>query len=678
MRSSRGKNSNSPILAGVLVMVLMVVGGAIWLLFEGETTPVEGDGPLDGPVVVRETAPMQVPEVPDIESEPELMDVPVSLRPVPNQAQFVAEVGTMLRRVSGRVISNNGQPVANCQLKLYKGNPLLVNVNFAGSRKVVDSSTISGQDGSFELLSVPVGRDFILVGEHDDFATTELGNLHVTVARDLTGIVLRMEPGATIEGVVASATGSPIAEARIELFDAIASVQLPPAERLPWKIVFSDNNGQYSFEHVSANSLKVRVQAPGFESQSRMLSFALDARASDRTVDFSLKDGMSLPGRVVDESGNPIPDVRVEATSLTKDYQGTALSNSDRAGFFLLEGMGDNQYYQVRATAKGYSNKVNPKVHVDDGELLIEMEQRLYVEGAVVDHSGSPIRSYSLTLMRAAEGRDPMFLNDTRNFSAADGQFVFDNLDPGSYALEARAKGMAPSWSEPFAVIRTDDPAPIVNITMGLGGTVTGQVLNTLGAAVPNALVKLNANNHLDSPIQGIFAALGGSGASKRKIQTRTDGKGQFSFSNVRAGTYQLASTHASYAPATVNNVVVLDDAVGSNLSVTIHLPRSAGIAGFAMDSNARAIPFCEIQVTNKKSAFLDAATTDSEGRFLFENLAEGTYTLMIKPDRIGSKPINPLMKLMYAQRSQREVFVSAGQAVSDVELYLPDITPGG
>ena len=46
----------------------------------------------------------------------------------------------------------------------------------------------------------------------------------------------------------------------------------------------------------------------------------------------------------------------------------------------------------------------------------------------------------------------------------------------------------------------------------------------------------------------------------------------------------------------------------------------------------------------------------------------------MIKPDRIGSKHINPLMKLMYAQRSEREIFVAAGQTVSDVELYLPPI----
>ena len=146
---------------------------------------------------------------------------------------------------------------------------------------------------------------------------------------------------------------------------------------------------------------------------------------------------MSLPGRVVDEQGRGIPNVRIEATSLTKDYQGTAIAQSDRSGTFLLDGMGDQNYYQLRATATGYSNKIEPKVHTDEGELLIQMEKRLLVEGQVVDHTGAPIRSYTLTLMRAAKNRDPLTLNDTRNFSSPDGRFVFDNL--GSRGLRTRS-----------------------------------------------------------------------------------------------------------------------------------------------------------------------------------------------------------------------------------------------
>ena len=47
----------------------------------------------------------------------------------------------------------------------------------------------------------------------------------------------------------------------------------------------------------------------------------------------------------------------------------------------------------------------------------------------------------------------------------------------------------------------------------------------------------------------------------------------------------------------------------------------------------------------------------------------------MVKPDRIGSQAVGPLQKLMYAQRSQQEVYVSGGQQLDDVELYLPNLT---
>ncbi len=672
MRSSRGKSTtNTPILAGLFALVLVVVAGAVWLL--GDDTAVESTGRVVQVEDDAQEAPMTVPEGTAPEA-PEPIAVPVALRSEPATEVFQPAAGTPCRALSGRVVDEQGTGVGNAELRMYKGNPLLLDVNFAGTRKLLDVAAVSAADGSFTFPCVPVGRDYVLVGEHPDFARTELAGLVVQPNRDLVDVTLRMEQGATVAGVVrTSGGGVPIAAARVELYDAIASVQLEPEERRPWKIVFTDNTGAYAFEHVSATSLKVRVLAEGYESQVRMLSFALDARASDRTVDFELKIGTSIPGVVVDTQGRPIEGVHVEATSLTKDYVGTATAYSDRRGEFILDGMGDEHFYQVRATRKGFSNKVLPKVHVDNGQIQIEMDQRLYVEGVVLDISDRPIRNYSLTLMRAAEGRDPLFLNDTRNFSASDGTFVFDNLDPGSYALEARAAGLAPSWSENFAVVRTDDPAPRVTIVMGRGGTLSGAIEDPTGKPVPNAVVKLNPNNHVDSPIQGIFSLLGNT--TQRKVQTRTDGRGEFELANVRPGTYQLGVSHPEFAPTTVNDVLILDDDVGSNPPVTVSMRLGATIAGVALDANGRPITFCEVQITNKKTAYLDAATTDAQGRFEFHNLEEGTYTLMVKPDRIGSQAVGPLQKLMYAQRSQQEQFVSGGQQLTDVELYLPNLT---
>ena len=681
MASSRRKSSSSGsplVLVGVLAGVVAVLGGAAWLL-GGD----DGDMPEDeGPIVqapreeVRESGDLPEGITPaPVEQEVESLR-PTSAPTASGQEIFRPEADATMSAMSGRVMTPDGQPVAGCELRVFKGNPLLMNVNFAGSRKLLPTRAVSRPDGTFRLEDIPAGRDYVLVGEHQDFARTELSGLQVPKDGERENVLLTLEMGAVVSGVVTTASGGPVAGARIELYDAIASVQLDPSERKPWKIVLSADDGSYAFEHVSATSLKLRVSAPGFEAQSRMLSFALEARASDRTVDFALREGIGVQGRVVDDRGRPVGEVRVEATSLTKDYQGTSLAFSDANGYFLLDGMNPEQYYQVRSTAEGYSNKVLPKVHPDEGEILIELERRLFVEGSVATLSGQPVRQFKLTLMRAAEGRDPLFLNDSRPFESNDGSFVFDNLDPGSYALEAKADGYAPAWSEPFIVSRAEaDVAPRVDIALGRGGRLTGQVRDSRGQPVAGAKIKLNPNNHLDSPIQGIFAALGGTAV--RTTQVRTNAEGRFALDNVRPAVYQVACTHQDSAPFSVNDVTVLDESVGTTAPLDIQLPAGAAVAGRAFDNNRRPLPFTEIQLTNKDTAYLDATTTDAEGRFEFSNLAEGQYSLMVKPDRVDGKPVNPLMKLMYAQRSQYEVFMSSGQRISDVELYLPDIPQG-
>jgi hypothetical protein len=63
--------------------------------------------------------------------------------------------------------------------------------------------------------------------------------------------------------------------ARVELFDQLAGVFRQPHEQRPWKVVFTDPSGAFSFARVSAMSYRVRVEASGFETVSRTVSNAL-------------------------------------------------------------------------------------------------------------------------------------------------------------------------------------------------------------------------------------------------------------------------------------------------------------------------------------------------------------------------------------------------------------------
>ena len=61
----------------------------------------------------------------------------------------------------------------------------------------------------------------------------------------------------------------------------------------------------------------------------------------------------------------------------------------------------------------------------------------------------------------------------------------------------------------------------------------------------------------------------------------------------------------------------------------------------------------------------------DYDGRFEFKNLEPGTYKLTLQPDKMGGEAVNPLMKILYAQKTEASVQVREG-AGSTAVLTLP------
>lgn len=673
MRASKSSSSNLPVLLALFALVLVAAGGAMWMLMGDDDGPAredaltsltglaeEGDGKSMGDLQQAQPRPVDATAI----------SVPTDTAQRPESAMLDVDDGTPRSHIEGLVVDPQGQPIQGALVRAFKGNPL-INVSFPGSRQRLDTEATSGPDGRFLLERVPIGKDYVVTAEHPDYAPGEVGNLRLRADTPLLDITVRLTTGATVAGSVLTTGEAPIADARVELYDSVANAQTRPADRRPWKVVFTEPDGTFEFTHVSASNLRVRVVAAGYESQVQMLSYALEARPKTENLVFKLDIGHLLTGRVIDDVGAPVQNARIEATSLTKTYQGNVVAFSDAGGHFALDGMGEH-FYQVRTTADGHSDQVRPKVHIDDGELLIEMTRRGGVEGWVRTADGSPVTQFTLTLMRAPPGRTPARMADHRDFRSSDGSFEFDNLDPGSFALEARAKGFAPSISETFTLSR-ESAAPTLTIQLTQGATLVGRVTDPQGQPLGGALVQVNPNDHVETPLLGIFQSL--SPTNEVKIKRRTNQQGEYKLEHIMPGTYQIRVDHPEYAPRILNDVVLFDDSTGTNTPLELSMPPGASISGLALDSNRRPMPFTEVQLS-MTNGFMEAATTDRDGSFQFGNLSEGEYTLSVKPDRTmdGEKPLNPLMTLVYASKSRREVFVSQGQAIEGFELYLPQL----
>lgn len=668
MRSRHVKRSPAPLLVGAAVLVLGLLAGAVFLL--GEDGP---GGPPESPPIVlgdRDETPPSMP-LPDATLAPEAIE-----RLLPESTQAVGVGGLVTQAVdpeqprgsiAGYAVDEQGRPVEGALVRVSPGHPI-ANMSVTVVRDFLPMQATTGADGTFTLADVPVSKNYLLAAEHDAFAPALLQGVAVRADQTTGGARLVLRLGATISGIVTTLAEQPIAEARVELYDTVADARLKAQDRLPIKIVFTDPRGEFAFTNVSITSFKVRAQAPSFETQAIMISSALKAATENQHLTFRLAPGRELAGRVVDDDNRGVAGVRIEANALKRDYQGNAVATSDDGGYFLLDGVSTEHVYQVRATARGFSDATLASVNVLDGNLLIQMHRRLAVEGWVANADGKPTPRFGLALLRVVAGNSPAMMNDVRDFNDDAGRFLFDDLEPGTWAFEARAPGFAPSRSGPVEV-RRDLPLPSVQITVVKGGTLAGVVTTADGQPVAKALVALNENDFVDTPLHTIFDSMAPS--AEKKVQTRTNAEGRYELTHVAPGVYQVAVKHHLAAPFALNDVTVVDDDLGTNPELDIMLPVPASVAGTAYDNNRQAQAFMRVQI-NQSNGYSESVVTDDAGRFLFDNLVGGEYALSLFPDQQDDQPVNPLLKLMLAQQSRKVIRVADGQVLAGVELYLP------
>ncbi len=657
-----------PLIVGGLVLVTAVLAGAFWAL-TADAGPKLDDSELVSEIETPERPGYELPApVVASSSGAKVLERPIA--DVDPDAEIIRAVDRTVGCAAGVVVNSRGQPVAGATLEVFRTNNLLAG-NFPGARKRVDVTGVSGADGSFEICGIPPAkRPYIIVAEHEKYARSESGTFVIRTDRDARDITLTMELGATIRGMVTEVDGPPIANARVEIYFTMEMAFQKVADQKPWKVVFTDAYGNFEFEHISSNAIRVRVSADDFETKSLMRSYALQGAPKDEQLTFELRRGRDLGGRVTDGAGLPIAGVDLEATSLTKEYQSTSRATSDDNGYFLLEDLSDD-YFQLRAKADGYTTVTRQKIHVTAGQINVLMHRQGSVEGWVTNPEGVGLSTFTVVLMRHRAEGEPTYMNDIRSFRNADkGYFLFDGIEPGEYVLEARANNWADSRSQPFTIDRASAEVPVqAQIPMSAGGRLAGVVVNHLGKPAANAEVSLNENGFIDSAIGRLFGSIAPSGERVRTVIAGQDGS--FEFTSVPPNTYQLAAKHPDSAARTIDDVRVGEESLAGVTRQDIALPPGSSIGGRALSANSAPLAFCKVQLSQKGNGYMEVVNSDKNGNFMFENLKSGDYTVTLSPSVIDGKQVGAFMTILYAQKSQREIYVGEGQQLTDVTMVL-------
>lgn len=281
------------------------------------------------------------------------------------------------------------------------------------------------------------------------------------------------EGTATISGhVTAVHTGKPIRS---------ASVEIVIYENISFRFrqVSTDANGKFEFTKLPPGRYRLASQASGHVrmefgqkepgpagllNPSRTIE--LTEGQSLTSIDFSLSPFSAIEGTVLDEFGDPAPNVVIQVSQVQfaggrkrlMPVGSGAIRPTDDLGNFRFSGLAPGDYYveAVSGTfadpnaAGGFAITFYPGtakaaeaqvVRLPPGKDVPGVSFRLVpasmarVAGALVDGAGAPSRG-EVMLMPSERTGAALFVM-SRTSADQNGRFVFRNVPPGSYTIQA-------------------------------------------------------------------------------------------------------------------------------------------------------------------------------------------------------------------------------------------------
>jgi len=243
------------------------------------------------------------------------------------------------------------------------------------------------------------------------------------------------------------------------------------------------------------------------------------------------------------------------------------------------------------------------------------------VHGRVRQAGGAPLEGATVTLI------DPAGRQAGRGTTGPDGSYRISTPGQGTYTLIAMASAHRPHAS----AVRVGGVPVEVDVLLPGACRLTGTV-RAAGTSSPLAGVTVTL-----ADLRGEVVAASSTGEA-----------GRYAIEDLAPGRYTLALSAPSCQPAALQ----VDVADGEETTLDAELQPGARVEGVARTASGATVPDARVALLDTDGNVAAMATTGPDGKYAFENLPEGDYTVIAS----GYPPAASRLRLSSGQPHSHDV----------------------
>jgi len=489
--------------------------------------------------------------------------------------------------VTGKAVDGNGKPLADVEVLAYSENP--------GIWDTVKSKA----DGTFSAYGFRPDLQVEFRANLKGYGQT-LRTLHVNDG-NMTSVELVMAPEGKISGLVVDHEGKPMPGA------TMAATTAYPA---PFIEKTADEKGHVVFDRLAAGKYEI-----SYKKNATFSVYDLDLQTIQLTagqhrdglrfeVPASETTGPSISGRVTNTAGEPIPGVRVGASSSIREQFET---KTNKNGRYTISHVTQEQY-PIRFAAPNYVDDTLYKVQRGSTTADITLQAVGDVSGQIFGPNDETVSDFKILVVN--DYYSPEKEIEFEHIHDTNGRFHVTGVFPGEPKLMIRADGYADRLV-PIHGVQSGETLTDVNVRLESEYRLVGTVVDDTGQPMPNVT---------------IFEERVPDSMEDRRGHRHwtTDGEGKFEIGGRTEGGVVIATDMYGFVSQTLPVRMA-----GPLTNVRITLKEGATIEGTVISNGkpvANAQIYGSVLPADGVSGYGEFhLTTNSEGRFIQRGLPDGS-----------------------------------------------------